>query len=75
MVDRAAKEKILAAAKAELLKHTWDTFVDEPLAWCKICVRAVTICATRYSSVLHAVEARGKLTGWYTPRAGERPDE
>jgi hypothetical protein len=24
------KAKILAAANAELLKHHWDTFVDEP---------------------------------------------
>jgi hypothetical protein len=24
------KKKILAAAKTELLRHTWDVFVDEP---------------------------------------------
>lgn len=29
-MDRRTKENTLAAAKTELLKHSWGTYVDEP---------------------------------------------
>jgi hypothetical protein len=29
-MDKAKKSEILTAAKAELMRHAWDTFVDEP---------------------------------------------
>jgi hypothetical protein len=30
LMDRPTKEKILATAKAELLRDSWGTFVDDP---------------------------------------------
>jgi len=29
-MDRPTKEKILAATKHELMRHDWNTYVDEP---------------------------------------------
>ena len=29
-MDRATKEKILIAAKTEIMRHRWDTFCDSP---------------------------------------------
>jgi hypothetical protein len=53
-MDRATKEKILIAAKTEIMRHRWDTFVDDPPAMAQggkgVVVSGCPVCKKRFGT-------------------------